>query len=344
MKAVMLTGLRQMELRDIDPPGIRRDDEVLLKLALVGVCGSDVHYYTTGRIGSQVVEYPFIVGHECSATVVQTGPAVDRVRVSDRVAVDPAMVCHHCDQCRQGRENTCRNLRFLGCPGQAGGCLCEYIVMPQDCLYPLNDNMTMEQAVLSEPLAIGVYALRQVRLSPNSSVAILGSGPIGLSALAAARAQSVHKIFNTDLIDARLALAKKAGAAWTGNPQRQDVVPAILHHQPEGMDAVFECAGKQETLDQSLELLKPAGKLLLIGIPQLQRISFVIDQMRRKEITLINVRRQNHCVQPTLDLIASGQVNVDFMITHRFKLHQTQQAFELVRQYQDGVVKALIEL
>lgn len=344
MKAVMLTGLRQMELRDIDPPGIRRDDEVLLKLALVGVCGSDVHYYTTGRIGSQVVEYPFIVGHECSATVVQTGPAVDRVRVSDRVAVDPAMVCHHCDQCRQGRENTCRNLRFLGCPGQADGCLCEYIVMPQDCLYPLNDNMTMEQAVLSEPLAIGVYALRQVRLSPNSSVAILGSGPIGLSALAAARAQSVHKIFNTDLIDARLALAKKAGAAWTGNPQRQDVVPAILHHQPEGMDAVFECAGKQETLDQSLELLKPAGKLLLIGIPQLQRISFVIDQMRRKEITLINVRRQNHCVQPTLDLIASGQVNVDFMITHRFKLHQTQQAFELVRQYQDGVVKALIEL
>jgi len=344
MKAVMLTGLRQMELRDIDPPGIRRDDEVLLKLALVGVCGSDVHYYTTGRIGSQVVEYPFIVGHECSATVVQTGPAVDRVRVSDRVAVDPAMVCHHCDQCRQGRENTCRNLRFLGCPGQADGCLCEYIVMPQDCLYPLNDNMTMEQAVLSEPLAIGVYALRQVRLSPNSSVAILGSGPIGLSVLAAARAQSVHKIFNTDLIDARLALAKKAGAAWTGNPQRQDVVPAILHHQPEGMDAVFECAGKQETLDQSLELLKPAGKLLLIGIPQLQRISFVIDQMRRKEITLINVRRQNHCVQPTLDLIASGQVNVDFMITHRFKLHQTQQAFELVRQYQDGVVKALIEL
>jgi len=344
MKAVMLTGLRQMELRDIDPPGIRRDDEVLLKLALVGVCGSDVHYYTTGRIGSQVVEYPFIVGHECSATVVQTGPAVDRVRVSDRVAVDPAMVCHHCDQCRQGRENTCRNLRFLGCPGQADGCLCEYIVMPQDCLYPLNDNMTMEQAVLSEPLAIGVYALRQVCLSPNSSVAILGSGPIGLSALAAARAQSVPKIFNTDLIDARLALAKKAGAAWTGNPQRQDVVSAILHHQPEGMDAVFDCAGKQETLDQSLELLKPAGKLLLIGIPETDRISFVIDQMRRKEITLINVRRQNHCVQPTLDLIASGQVNVDFMITHRFKLHQTQQAFELVRQYQDGVVKALIEL
>ena len=344
MKAVMLTGLRQMELRDIDPPGIRRDDEVLLKLALVGVCGSDVHYYTTGRIGSQVVEYPFIVGHECSATVVQTGPAVDRVRVSDRVAVDPAMVCHHCDQCRQGRENTCRNLRFLGCPGQADGCLCEYIVMPQDCLYPLNDNMTMEQAVLSEPLAIGVYALRQVCLSPNSSVAILGSGPIGLSALAAARAQSVPKIFNTDLIDARLALAKKAGAAWTGNPQQQDVVSAILHHQPEGMDAVFDCAGKQQTLDQSLELLKPGGKLLLIGIPETDRISFVIDQMRRKEITLINVRRQNHCVQPTLDLIASGQVNVDFMITHRFKLHQTQQAFELVRQYQDGVVKALIEL
>jgi L-iditol 2-dehydrogenase len=343
MKAVMLTGLRQIELREIETPRIARDDEVLLKLEMVGVCGSDVHYYTTGRIGSQVVEYPFIVGHECSATVTQIGPAVNRVKVADKVAVDPAIVCQSCDQCLQGRENTCRNLKFLGCPGQMAGCLCEFIVMPQDSLFPLTENVTLTQAVLSEPLAIGVYAVRQAQIPPDAKIAVLGSGPIGLSVLLAAQAQDACDIYCTDLINDRLAWARNAGATWAGNPEHDDIVSAILKSAPAGMDVVFECAGQQQTLDQSIELLKPGGKLLLIGIPEVDRISFVIDKMRRKEITLINIRRQNHAVTTTLDLIASGKVNVDFMITHRFPLEQTQHAFEMVSQYRDGVVKAMIE-
>jgi len=152
MKAAVLTGIRQMEIRDVPEPKIEKDNDVLLKIEVVGVCGSDVHYYETGRIGSQVVQYPFIVGHECSATVKAVGDSVTRVKVGDQVAVEPAVSCHECDQCRQGRENTCDKLRFLGTPGQGNacppyhpsqvsslaldtlgrrGCLCEYIVMPQ---------------------------------------------------------------------------------------------------------------------------------------------------------------------------------------------------------------------
>jgi threonine dehydrogenase-like Zn-dependent dehydrogenase len=162
--------------------------------------------------------------------------------------------------------------------------------------------------------------------------------------MAAAQAENAKAIYITDKIRERMEIAKKAGAAWVGNPEKQDIVKEILKQHRLGMDVVYECAGQQETIDQAVELLKPGGKLMLIGIPRLERISFIIDKIRRKEITIVNVRRQNHCTQMAIDLIATGRAKVDFMITHRFKLEQTQQAFDMVAEYRDGVIKALIEL
>jgi L-iditol 2-dehydrogenase len=344
VKAIVLTGIRQMEMANVPEPTIKKDDEVLLKVEVVGVCGSDVHYYETGRIGSQIVEYPFVVGHECAATVEAVGSAVTRVKVGDGVVVEPAIACNNCDQCKQGRKNTCRNLKFLGCPGQAGGCLCEYIVMPEDCCFPIDDKITFEQGVLCEPLAIGVYAVKQACISENTDIAILGSGPIGLSCLVSAVAENANACYVTDKIEERVEAAKKNGATWVGNPNKKDIVKEILRLEPAGMNVVFECAGQQETIDQAVELLNPGGKLMLVGIPRLERISFIIDKIRRKEITIVNVRRQNDCTQMAIDLVAAGETNVDFMITHRFKLGQTQQAFDMVAEYRDGVIKALIEL
>jgi L-iditol 2-dehydrogenase len=344
VKAIVLTGIRQMEMANVPEPTIKKDDEVLLKVEVVGVCGSDVHYYEAGRIGSQIVEYPFVVGHECAATVEAVGSAVTRVKVGDSVVVEPAIACNNCDQCKRGRKNTCRNLKFLGCPGQAGGCLCEYIVMPEDCCFPIDDKITFAQGVLCEPLAIGVYAVKQACISGNTDIAILGSGPIGLSCLVSAVAENANACYVTEKIEERVEAAKKNGASWVGNPNKEDIVKEILRLEPAGMDVVFECAGQQETIDQAVELLKPGGKLMLVGIPRLERISFIIDKIRRKEITIVNVRRQNDCTQMAIDLIATGKAKVDFMITHRFKLEQTQQAFDIVAEYRDGVIKALIEL
>lgn len=344
MKAITLTALKQMELVDVPEPAIENDTDVLLKIEKVGVCGSDVHYHETGRIGSQIVEYPFIVGHECAATVKAIGSAVTRVNVGDEVVVDPAASCHNCEQCRQGRENTCDNLSFLGTPGQGNGCLCEYIIMPQESCYPTNQTITLDQAALCEPFAIGVYSVRQSNISDNSKIAILGSGPIGLSCMVAAQAEDVKEIYMTDKLDYRVRMVKNAGAVWAGNPEKENIVKAILEREPLGMDIVYECAGRQETLDEAVELLKPGGKLMLIGIPRIDRVSFSIDKLRRKELTLINVRRQNHCTQAAIDLIASGKINVDFMITHRFKFQDTQAAFDMVGGYRDGVIKAMISV
>jgi L-iditol 2-dehydrogenase len=223
------------------------------------------------------------------------------------------------------------------------GCLCEYLVMPGDSLYRLDGGVTLDQGTLSEPLAIGVYAVQQAQINSNADIAVLGAGPIGLSVLLAGRHQGMHAAYVTDKLDYRVQGARTAGAVWAGSPDAENIVTAVLDQQPAGMHAVFECAGQQDTLDQAIELLQPGGTLMLIGIPREDRISFVIDKMRRKEITVINVRRQKHCVQPTLDMIASRSVDVDFMITHRFSLEHTAEAFDLVDEYQDGVIKAMID-
>lgn len=344
MKAVVLTGLRQMVLTDVPKPGIKKDTDVLLKIEMIGVCGSDVHYYETGRIGSQVVEYPFIVGHECAAAVKAIGSAVTRIEVGDEVIVDPAVPCHECEQCKMGRENTCYNLRFLGTPGQGDGCLREYIVIPQECCLPTNGRITLEQAALCEPFAVGVYAVKQTQMPKNANIAILGSGPIGLSCMVAAQTEQPKAIYMTDRLDYRVEVAKKAGAAWAGNPEKQDIVKPILEFQPLGLDVVYECAGEQSTLDEAIELLRPGGKLILIGAPRFERVSFIIDKLRRKEITIVNIRRQVGCTQTAIDLIASGRAKLDFMITHRFKFAQTQDAFNMVAGYHDSAIKALIEV
>jgi L-iditol 2-dehydrogenase len=344
MKAAVLTGIGQMEVRDVPEPRVKADTDVLLKIEKVGVCGSDVHYYETGKIGSQVVEFPYIVGHECAATVAEVGRAVKNVKVGEQVVVEPAVSCHQCEQCRQGRENTCFNLRFLGTPGQGDGCLSEYIVMPEECCLPTHDAITIEQGVLCEPLAIAVYAVKQSRLGDNADVAILGAGPIGLSCLVSAAAAGARARYVTEKIDERCVAAQVGGATWAGNPLKEDVVAAILDRQPLGMDVVYECAGQQETIDQAVELLKPGGKLMLIGIPREERVAFSIDKIRRKEIAIINVRRQNGCTQAAIDSIAEGRIKVDFMVTHRFRLNRAKEAFDLVAGYRDGVVKAMIEM
>lgn len=344
MKAQMLTGIGQIEHRDVPTPEILNPRDVLLKVEYVGVCGSDVHYYETGRIGNQIVRFPFTVGHECSAIVVDFGPGVKTLKKGQPVVVEPAVSCGQCEQCKAGRPHTCQKLKFLGCPGQMEGCLSEYLVMPAECCFPTNGKITLQQGVLCEPFAIGVYAVQRSGFQAGQTAAIFGAGPIGHSCLAAAQVQGEAKIYMTEKITERVKIAAGAGADWVGNPDSEDIVGAILKKQPQGVDVVYECAGQLETLNQAIDVLKPGGKLMMIGIPREERVSFSPDLMRRKELTIVNIRRQNHCTQKAIDLIATGKVKLDFMITHTFDFSQTPQAFDLVANYRDGVVKALIKM
>ncbi len=343
MKAMMLTGIRQMELKEVPTPSILNDRDVRIKMKTLGVCGSDIHYYVSGKIGSQVVQYPFTVGHEGAGVVEAVGKGVTMVKPGDRIAIEPAMPCWECDQCLAGRPHTCRNLRFLGCPGQAEGSLSEYIVMPETSCFKIPDQMSFDEAAISEPLAIGLYAVKQSISMKGAKVGILGFGPIGMSVLLPALAMGAQEVYVTDKIDERLWIAQENGAALTANPDSEDVVGKIAAQVPELLDVVFECCGQQDAIDNAVDLLKPGGKLMIIGIPEFDRWSFPVDKSRRKELCIQNVRRQNEAVQPALDMIAAGKISVSAMTTHRFSFEESKEAFDLVAAYGDGVMKAMID-
>ncbi len=343
MKAMVLTGIRKIDIVEQPAPALQHPKDILLKIIRVGICGSDLHYYTQGRIGDQIVRFPYSIGHECSAVVADVGKQVTRFKPGDLVVVDPSVSCGVCDQCRLGHFHTCRKARFLGCPGQLEGCLCDLLVMPEDCCYSAK-GLTVDQAALVEPLSIGYYAVQLSGGLNGKKIGILGSGPIGLSVLLAARAAGASAIYMTDRLDYRLAAAQQQGATWTGNPDRTDIVLDIIQREPLELDVVFECCGQQTAFDQAMKLCKPMGRLVIVGIPETDQSSFAVHDARRKGLTFVNVRRQNECVDPVIDLISEGKIKPDFMITHRFSLDQVTKAFELLADYRDGIIKAIVNI
>jgi len=284
------------------------------------------------------------VGHECAGRVVETGASCGRVRVGQRVAVEPAISCGTCDQCGEGRPHTCRNLRFMGCPGQAPGTLAEQIVVPEQACHPVPEALSPSLAAAVEPLSIGIYAAGLGLPRPGMAAGLLGTGPIGLCLLLSLQSGARPRVYATDLREERLDLARRWGACWTGSPEKEDVVSRILKEEPGGLDLVYDCAGEQSALDQAVELLKPGGRLVLVGIPESPKVEFNIDLLRRTQLVLQNVRRQNGCMDKAIDLARRRLSDLRALITHEFPLSEVQTAFDLVAGYKDNVIKAVIRL
>ena len=221
--------------------------------------------------------------------------------------------------------------------------MAEFVVMPEESCLPLPKTLSFAQATLAEPLSIALHAVNLAGKLRGRTVAVLGSGPIGLCVGLVALGEGAAGTYMTDKVPSRIrAAGRETGARWTGNPLETDIVLEILEHEPAGLDLVFECCGKQEALDQAVDLLKPGGTLVLVGIPLEDRVSFNINRLRRRELRLQNVRRQNRCLGPALEMIAGGRINVDFMATHTFPLEEAQKAFDTAFHYRDGVIKTLV--
>ncbi|SHE66731.1 L-iditol 2-dehydrogenase [Mariniphaga anaerophila] len=344
MKKVVLTGIREMEMISAPVPQIANADDVKIKLVSIGVCGSDIHYYSEGKIGTQVVKYPFAVGHECSGTIVEVGSKVTNVKVGDLVVVDPSVHCGHCDQCLSGRPHTCRNNRFLGCPGQLEGCLSEYIVMPSFTCFPVTGKLNPVQAALIEPFTIGVYSVKLAEIkNRQTSVGIFGAGPIGLSILLKLLADEVTNVGMIEPLEYRLEKAKEIGVRYVVNPEKQNVKTEVEKFEELLVDVVFDASGEQAAVTNAVKILKPGGRLVLVGIPPSAEYTFDMDLMRRKELSIVNVRRQNHCVEEAIELVVSGKADVEKMVTHHFPPEKTSTAFDIVEGYKDGAIKAMID-
>lgn len=343
MKSVKLIAKQEFGIFDEEIPVPDKTNNVLIKIASVGVCGSDMHYFKHGRIGEDVIKFPFIIGHEASGYIEKIIGDSKGLKTGQLVAIEPAVTCGKCDQCIAGRPHTCRFNRFMGGAGQLEGLSREYVTVPASNVFAVPEGFTPNEAAFVEPMSIGAYAVKLAKITTSDDIGIIGVGPIGMSVLMSLKYTGNEKQYVWDKLDYRLINAEKAGAIWTGNPEKIEIEKELLKILPNELDIVFECCGEQEALNTALRVLKPGGKLVIVGIPTEDRISFDMNLLRRKEIAIINVRRQNHSVPDAIKVINHFRPLSDSLITHTFNYRQTKDAFQMVSEYSDNVVKAMIQ-
>lgn len=341
MRVSRLYGIRDLRLEFLPQP-IPNSGQVLLKVAAVGICGSDVHYYLEGGIGDQIVSEPLVLGHEFSAWLTELGDGVEGLTPGQLVAVEPAIPCGICEPCQHGHPNLCPDIRFRGSPGVDGACA-EYIAMPAENCFPLPAGFSAEEGVLLETLGVAIHSVDLAHLKPGQTVAVLGAGPIGLLTAAVARAAGASEIYMTEPLAYRRQFALDYIADVALDPNETDIVAAILRlTNGRGVDVAFEAAGAPETPAQAAEVTRPGGKVIVSGIPSNDTIAMKAGTIRRKGLTIKLVRRMKHTYPRAIRLLQSGAVDVKPLITHTVPLECIAEAFETVAAYDDGVIKAII--
>jgi len=342
MKVLRLHKPFDMRFHDEPVPEIG-PEEVLIKVASVGVCASDVHYYREGRIGDQVVEKPIALGHEFSGTVVKVGESVRTIAEGARVAVEPGKPCKECPQCKRGYTNLCPNVVFFGTP-PVDGCLREYVAWPAELCIQVGDSVTYDEAAMIEPLAVGVYAVDLAELTGGDTVAILGVGAIGLSVLQASKIMGASKLIVTDPIPERRELALKLGATLALDPADPDVVGKIIDETGGGAEVVFECAGMPDAIWQTVQVVRPKGRVVVAGIPEEDRYCFGGSLSRRREVNIQFVRRSRNTGERSVEMVERKLVDVSSYGSHCFPFDEAEKAFKLAMDKSDGVIRAVIRV
>ena len=312
----------RIEERPVPKPGPR---EVLIEIKAVGVCGSDVHYYEHGRIGSYVVRQPLILGHEASGIIVDVGEGVNKGRVGERVAIEPGIPDGVCEQCRSGRYNLCPNVRFFGTP-PIDGAFTNYVTIPESFAYKLPDQMSDEEGALIEPLSVGLWACRKAMLRGADHVLITGAGPVGVLALKVALALGATQITMTDVSPQRLEMGRKLGATRTVN-----VAETPLANVGVEADVLIECSGNQKALMDGIRSLRPAGKAVAVGMSPGEEVSVPMSFLQNREITLTGTFRYANTYADAIALVATGRIDLKPIITGHYTLEETEQALQATK-------------
>lgn len=342
MRAAKLYAPGDIRIVEVEKPS-PGPGEVLVQVKEVGICASDVHYFRDGRIGDAVVTEPLILGHEFAGVISEVGAGVANVKAGDRVAVEPAIPCNECYLCAEGAFNLCRNIKFCGTPPYDGA-LREFIAWPANLVIPVPDSISLGEAAMLEPLAIGVYAVDLAEPIQGKSVGVLGVGAVGLSILEAAKAAGCGMVVVTDLISRRLKIARRIGVDMTFVADSKAVQSVKDFTDDKGLDIVFEAAGENDAVMQATEMVRPGGLVVVGGIPREDYMTVTASTVRRKGLTIKMLRRSNQTLHRSIELLRSGKADVASFISHRFPLDQVAEAFELARDRKDLTLRVMIEL
>ncbi len=317
MKVLRLFKPGDLRVQDetIPAPGA---NEALIRVKAVGVCGSDLRWFTQGGIGDATLDHPLVLGHEF-AGVSEAG---------DRVAVDPAIPCGVCQLCMRGDTNLCPQVRFAG-HSEQDGALREYLCWEKERLHQLPDSLSDSDGVMLEPLGVAIHAVDLAHLKAGMSVGVFGCGPIGLLIIQLAQLSGVSQVIASEILPHRVDAAKSFGAQNVFQPDPNVSEKTILEATCGcGLDVSFEVAGTQGAVDDAFTAVMPGGKVILAGIPDEDRTTFSASTARRKGLTIKMVRRMKNTYPRAIRLVSSGQVDVRSLVTHTYSLDQAVQAFK----------------
>lgn len=343
MKVAVMLGIGKMGFEERDIPKAK-DDEVLVKLEYVGICGSDLHYYETGAIGDYVVEPPFVLGHEPGGMVVEVGKNVKHLKVGDRVALEPGKTCGHCEFCKTGRYNLCPDVVFFATP-PVDGVFQEYVAHEADLCFKLPDNVSTLEGALIEPLAVGFHAAIQGDAHLGQRAVVMGAGCIGLVSMMALKARGVSEVYVVDIMEKRLEKALELGATGVINGAKEDVLERVKElTDGAGMDLVIETAGAEITTRQAIHMAKKGSNIVLVGYSKSGEMTLPMSLVLDKELTFKTVFRYRHIYPMAIDAVAAGKVNLKGIVTDVFGLDEAQKAMDYSVNNKADIVKAVIRI
>lgn len=321
-----------------------KDDEVLLKVEYVGICGSDIHGFESGPfIPPKDPNQKIGLGHECGGTVVGVGSKVKKIKVGDRVNIEPGVPCGKCKFCLSGHYNICPDVDFLATQPNYRGALTNYITHPESLTYKLPDNMDTMEGALVEPAAVGMHAAMEADVKPGKKIVILGAGCIGLMTLQACRVMGATEIVVVDMIEKRLNMAKKLGAMEIINGGKEDTVARAKEILGDlGADIVFETAGARATAAQTTKLVMRGGRIMIVGtVPGDTPVNFLSIN---REVKIQTVFRYANNYPMTIEAISSGRFDVKSMVTDIYDYKDVQRAFEESLSRKSEIIKGVIKI
>lgn len=343
MNVAVMDGIGKMSYtkRPIPTP---KENEVLVKLEYVGICGSDMHYYETGAIGDYVVEPPFVLGHEPGGVVVEVGSAVTHLQVGDRVALEPGKTCGHCEFCKTGRYNLCPDVVFFATP-PVDGVFQEYVAHEADLCFKLPEQVSTLEGALIEPLAVGFHAANQGNAHAGQTAVVMGAGCIGLVSMMALKAEGVSKVYVVDIMQKRLEKALELGADGVINGKDADAVEEVRRlTKGAGCDLVIETAGTEFTTCQCIHMTKKGATIVLVGYSKSGTMTLPMSLALDKELTFKTVFRYRHIYPMAIEAVASGKVNLRGIVTDIFDFDDIQTAMDKSVSDKANIVKAVVRI